>query len=135
MFNWGKKSVKRYEGVNPLLIKCATLALAISKYDMTIPWMGGVRTAADQNELFKAGNSKADGYDKKSYHQSGNALDVIAVGPNPYENHKAFNHFAKLMFRMWQEMIYKGEATGYLYWGGHFGKTGWDRPHWQIVLS
>lgn len=131
MFNWGNKSVKRMEGVNPLLIKCATLALEISSHDMTIPWRGGVRTAEQQHELFKAGNSKADGFDKKSYHQSGNALDVIAVGANPYENHRAFNHFAKLMFRSWQELIYKGEVTGYLYWGGHFGQTGWDKPHWE----
>ena len=70
MFKFGTTSRKRMQGVDPLLIECAERALALSKYDMTIPWMGGIRTAEEQNAIFKDGNSKCDGYEKKSYHQS-----------------------------------------------------------------
>lgn len=118
-------------GVNALLCECARRSLAKSKYDMTIPWMGGVRTDLEQNKLFLAGNSKADGFQIESYHQSGNALDIIPM-IDGHANTKAFNYFAKLMFSTWQEMIYEGKAKGILHWGGHFGKTGWDKPHWMI---
>ena len=78
-FKWGNRSLERMEGVNEFLVECATEALRISKHDMTIPWMGGIRTAEEQNKIFKEGNSKMDGYEKKSYHQSGNALDITPV--------------------------------------------------------
>ena len=58
MFQFGKRSLERMEGVNAMLIKCAKIALSKSRYDMTIPWMGGVRTAEEQNAIFKEGNSK-----------------------------------------------------------------------------
>ena len=131
MFRFGNRSVDRMEGVNDLLVKCAIKALSKSSYDMTIPWMGGVRTALEQKDLFDAGNSKADGFDKRSFHQSGNALDIIPV-IGGYENIRVFNHFAKQMFSTWQLMIYLGEAKGLLYWGGHFGESGWDKPHWEV---
>jgi peptidoglycan L-alanyl-D-glutamate endopeptidase CwlK len=134
MFKFGKKSNERMEGVNPLLIECAERALAKSRYDMTIPWMGGLRTAEEQKSIFEEGNSKCDGYEKESYHQSGNALDVIPVGEMPYLNTTALNHFAQKMFQSWQEMIYQGEAKGRLEWGGLWGRSGWDKPHWQIIL-
>ena len=78
-YKFGSRSLERIEGVNKDLVKCAELALHNSKVDMTIPWMGGVRTAEDQNEIYRRGASQRDGYDKKSYHQSGNALDIIPV--------------------------------------------------------
>lgn len=132
MFEYGNRSEKRMIGVNIKLCECARRALAKSKYDMTIPWMGGVRTDEQQNDLFLDGTTKADGYKLKSYHQSRNALDVKPVGKDGYKNTRAFNHFAKLMFITWQEMIYQGEAKGLLCWGGHFGKSGWDKPHWEV---
>ena len=130
-FKLGTRSLERAKGVNPLLLDCAMKALAISKYDMTVPWMGGVRTAEEQNGLFKEGNSKADGFDKISYHQTGNALDIIPVDGG-YENTRGFNHFAKCMYESWQQKIYEGTAKGILHWGGLFGKDGWDKPHWEI---
>jgi len=133
-YSWGSKSKERMQGVNELLIECATRALSKSKYDFTVPWMGGIRTAEEQKEIFDAGNSKLDGSPgKESYHQSGNALDVIPTGPAPYTQSRKFNHFAQCMFRSWQEMIYQGEAKGRLEWGGLWGESGWDKPHWQIV--
>ena len=120
------------EGVHPALIKCAERALSISKYDMTIPWMGGVRTAEDQRKIFDQGYSQVDGYKKKSYHQTGKALDVIPV-KGGYDNDKAFRHFAKCMFLTWQRMMTRKETEGYfLEWGGHWMNF-IDNPHWQLV--
>jgi peptidoglycan L-alanyl-D-glutamate endopeptidase CwlK len=94
--------------------------------------MGGVRTAEDQNAIFKEGNSKCDGYKKESYHQSGNALDIIPTGEAPYTQTRKFNKFAQIMFKTWQELLVSGEVKGVLYWGGHWGESGWDKPHWEI---
>ena len=131
-FQWGNRSKERMQGVHELPVECATRALSISKHDMTIPWMGGLRTAEEQNDIFKEGNSQLDGYEKKSYHQSGFALDIIPV-QGGYANDKAFRHFAKCMFFTWQLMIREGKAGDFiLEWGGHWQKF-IDVPHWQIV--
>lgn len=45
-----------------------------------------------QYKIFKAGNSKCDGYEKLSYHQSGNALDTVPYidGKYTWNNKQAF---------------------------------------------
>jgi peptidoglycan L-alanyl-D-glutamate endopeptidase CwlK len=132
-FKWGKKSKERMKGVTPLLIECATRALYKSRYDMTIPWMGGVRTESEQNEIYLRGHSKADGYKKLSFHQSGFALDVIPTGEDPYSNTLAMNHFSRCMFDVWQDMLIEGKGTNYyLRWGGVWGASGWDKPHYEL---
>jgi len=131
-YKFGNRSNERMEGVNSVLIQCAGIALGKSQHDMTIPKTGGLRTPEDQNKLFKKGYSQKDGFEKKSYHQSGNALDVIPV-VGGYANDKAFRHFAGKMFSAWQGIIAAGEHQGYtLEWGGHW-QNFLDVPHWQIV--
>lgn len=135
-FHWGSRSKQRMKGVNNDLIICANRALIKSKYDMTIPWMGGVRTPEEQNAIFKEGNSKCDGFKIKSYHQSGNALDIIPVVKG-YKNTRAMNHFANHMLIEWQKMIDESDTTWksqglYMTWGGTFGAQGWDKPHYQV---
>ncbi len=136
MYKFGRGSLKRAEGVNPDLIECAKRALSRSKYDMTIPWMGGVRSAEDQHKIYLDGNSKCDGYENLSYHQTGNAIDVIPVGniEAAYKNTRALNYFARLMLEEWQDMLTYGEATGIMVWGGTFGSTGWDKPHFEVHI-
>jgi len=104
----------------------------MSKHDMTIPGHGGLRTEEEQNQIFKKGHSKCDGYNKKSYHQSGNAVDVIPV-VGLYSNDKGFRHFAACMFHSWQKLLKAGEVRGLLEWGGHW-QNFIDVPHWQIRL-
>lgn len=140
MYKFGARSMRRLEGVNPQLVECLVRSLAESKYDMTIPWMAGVRTPKEQNDIFKEGNSKCDGYEKLSYHQIeaadngyGNAVDAIPVNGG-YENTRALNYFSRLMMINWQEMIAEGIAEGVMIWGGTFGATSWDRPHFEIRL-
>ena len=132
MYKFGTRSKERLQGVNPDLLKCLEMALAMSKHDMTIPGHGGLRTAEEQNQIFKKGHSKCDGYNKKSYHQSGNAVDVIPV-VGLYSNDKGFRHFAACMFHSWQKLLKAGEVRGLLEWGGHW-QNFIDVPHWQIRL-
>lgn len=133
------------EGVNPHLIECAENTILESKFDLTIPWMGGVRTPKNQNDIFLEGNSKCDGYEVLSYHQIeaasngyGNALDIIPVGPDPYQQIRKLNQIGRLMMINWQELVFeyaqKGEDIGVMIWGGTFGSTSWDRPHFEIRL-
>ena len=94
--------------------------------DFTIVSTAGVRTAEEQNKLFLKGYSKCDGYKNKSYHQSGNALDVV-----PYVNggaswdEKELYKVAVCMLQAANDLNYKLE------WGG-FWKTFRDLPHYQI---
>jgi peptidoglycan L-alanyl-D-glutamate endopeptidase CwlK len=133
MYKWGAGSISRMEGINPQLVECATRALSKARYDYTIPWMGGLRTDREQHDIFKEGNSKCDGYEKKSYHQTGNAIDVIPVDKG-YKNTRGLNYFANLMLCEWQIMKDEGKAEGIMTWGGTFGSNGWDKPHFEIRL-
>ena len=132
MYKLGEKSKLSVKGVDQLLIECVERALVKSKYDMTIPWMGGLRTTEEQQAIFSEGHSKCDGVKVTSYHQTGNAIDVIPVGDKPYENTRALNHFANLMLETWQIMIAEGKAKKIMRWGGTFGSDGWDKPHFEI---
>lgn len=143
-YAWGLKSYERMERVNPYLVECAEIVISESIYDLTIPWMGGVRTASEQNAIFKEGNSKCDGFDVLSYHQVeaatngfGNALDIIPSGVDkPYEDTRKLNYVGRAMLTTWQELVFKyaqeGEDIGVMIWGGTFGASSWDRPHFEI---
>jgi len=78
MFRFSSTSKSRLEGVNPALVTVTERALALSPIDFGIAWMGGYRTAKDQYKLYMAGSSKADGYESKSAHQTGKAIDTYA---------------------------------------------------------
>ena len=133
-YRFGDRSIKRLEGVHENLIVCASKALYASDFDMTIPWMGGLRTAKEQNEIFKKGYSQRDGYTRKSYHQTGMAIDIIPVDGG-YTNGAGFRHFAGKMFSQWQSMIKNGQIPEnmYLEWGGHWTSF-IDKPHWQVII-
>ena len=137
------------QGVNPYLIECAEMTIGQSIYDLTIPWMGGTRKAQEQNDLFTGVNnggvstSKCDGFETLSYHQIeaadngfGNALDIIPVGKEPYKETRKLNYIGRLMLLNWQELIFKyaqeGVDIGVMIWGGTFGASSWDRPHYEI---
>ena len=42
------------QGINPILIEFANRLIKKSKYDLTIPWRGGLRTAEEQKEIFNS---------------------------------------------------------------------------------
>ncbi len=78
MFNLSDKSKQNMAGVDPRLVSIVTKALEISIVDFGIPSDGGIRTPERQKELFDKKLSRADGYTKKSKHQTGKALDFYA---------------------------------------------------------
>lgn len=128
-FRLSKRSYERLEGVNPQLIQVLEYALVLSKIDFGIPENGGFRSASTQRGLFIQGLSKADGYDKKSAHQSGNAVDIFA-----YVNGKA----------SWDEHHLSQCATAILtaasqlqlplMWGGLW-RSFVDMPHFEVAKS
>ncbi len=126
MFRFSKTSESRMSDVDPRLIEVARRALEISKIDFGIPQFGGLRTAEEQNQLHKDGASQLDGYDKKSYHQTGKALDVYAYidGKASWER----EHLAMVACAMLQAAAELGVQ---LEWGGLWSSFV-DMPHFQI---
>jgi peptidoglycan L-alanyl-D-glutamate endopeptidase CwlK len=76
-FKLSRRSYDRLTGVDTRHIALAERAIEITPIDFGIAWMGGKRTAEDQNVLFEANNSTKDGYKNLSKHQSGQAWDFI----------------------------------------------------------
>ena len=134
-FNWGRSSITRLSGVNKVLQRFANRLLKRSKIDLTIPWRGGKRTAETQYAIFQSGASQRDGFNKKSYHQSGNALDVVAAGDTiakMYDVEK-LEYIMEVAEVIWCEMEEEGLTEGYvLELGGHW-KNFYDPAHYQIV--
>lgn len=79
-FKLGKKSLGELKGVHPELVKVVKHAITITEQDFTV--FDGIRTAAEQNALFKRGASQIDGYNRKGKHQVqpsgyGEAVDLV----------------------------------------------------------
>ena len=135
-FSFSKSSTENMRGVHPDLVVVFTEAIKNSPIDFGIPDTGGLRTAGDQNTLFQNGVSKCDGFDKVSYHQSGNALDFYA-----YINGKAswdkiqLSIIAGVILATAKRLRKEGKVTNEVKWGGTFGSDsfhGWDMPHFEI---
>ena len=154
MYHLGKKSRERLQGVNPVLIELIEDALKVSPIDFGIPRHGGLRTAQDQHELWQKGRilknstlnpslrsswevvnksqviTYTDGYERKSYHQSGNAFDVYAFINNKASWKK--HHLAMVAGALMSKAKKKGIN---LEWGASFRSStfdGFDFPHFQI---
>ena len=69
LYTFGKSSNDRIDTVSYYLKITARRALMCSPVDFGVPWMGGMRTAKEQNDIFNKGYSRCDGYEKKSNHQ------------------------------------------------------------------
>jgi hypothetical protein len=125
-FKFGQASLNRLQSVDERLQRIANLALSISKVDFGIPSNGGLRTAEEQNRLYHGGKSQLDGYKKKSFHQTGKALDVYAFvnGKASWER----EHLAMVACAMLQA----ASTLGYkLEWGGHW-RNFVDMPHFEL---
>lgn len=137
-FKLGKSSKANRAGVDPRLIEISDRAIEITMVDFGHGPVSGLRTAEIQNELFKDGRSKCDGYLNKSPHQSGKALDFYA-----YVNGRATwepPHLAMVAAAFLQAA---SELGYHVEWGGLWrGKKpqqrngipyGWDCPHIQLM--
>lgn len=126
-FKLSRRSLDRLDSVNPLLIAIVVEAIKTSPIDFGIPEYGGIRTAIEQNDLFRKRKSKCDGFNKKSYHQSGNAFDIYA-----YVNGKASwkKEYLTTIARHIQGVA-KERYNVNLQWGGDWVSFK-DMPHFQI---
>ncbi len=139
IFKFSERSKKVLSTVNSDLQLIFAHAITLSIIDFGIPRTGGKRTAEEQNSLYKDGKSRADGYDKKSYHQTGNAVDVYA-----YVNGKASyspDHLAIIATAVLQASSSLGTP---IEWGGLWSNNGkitnyipygWDAAHFQLIAK
>jgi peptidoglycan L-alanyl-D-glutamate endopeptidase CwlK len=116
------RSLEKFKGVHPLLVKCAQMALERSTVDFQIS--EGVRSLERQQALYEAKKSRT----MKSYHLEGKAIDVFALVNNEvswtlsdYKKiNEAFQSAAK-------------ELGIKITWGGSW-KSIIDGPHFQIEV-
>ena len=142
MYRWSKKSRDIIITVKEPLQIWAEELITQSLIDLSIPEWGGKRTAEYQNELFRKGWSKADGYEKKSNHQSGNALDVCAFSNGKQSfNQERLGYIGGLGLKVWEELKESEQVPMdlYLHWGGLWytpnddpSGLGWDLPHFEL---
>lgn len=138
-FKFSKRSFKRMQGVDSDLIIVFNEAIKVSPIDFGIPRYGGLRTAEKQNEMFNDPDieTNCDGYENKSYHQTGLALDFYAYinGAASWEIVHLAMVAATLMSTA-KRLKKEGKIKIDLCWGGTFGSTsfhGWDMPHTQAI--
>jgi len=127
LYRLSNSSKTNREGIDPRLIKLSDLAIKMTIVDFGHGKTAGFRTAIQQNKLFKDNKSRADGYNKLSYHQSGRALDFYA-----YVDGKASwdkGHLAQVAAAFFQAASIKGYK---IIWGGLW-KSFQDYPHIQLV--
>ena len=124
-------------GVHPDLKLVFQAALDDSPVDFGIPGHGGLRTEGEQNELFVKGKSKCDGFNEKSNHQSGNALDFYAyVNGAASWNGVHLAMVAAVILSTAERLRIEGLINIEIKWGGTFGSDnfdGWDFPHIEIA--
>ncbi len=126
-FKLSARSKNRRIGIDPRLIEISDLAITITNVDFGHPRYAGLRTTAQQRELFDAGLSGCDGTDKCSKHQDGKALDFYA-----YVDGKASWDEAHLT-TVAAAFLQAASMLGYkLQWAG-FWNNSWDKPHVQLV--
>lgn len=124
-YTLSKTSLRNLDGVHPELIDVVKMAIQITKIDFGIPSSGGYRTASQQNELYRDKKSQLDGFDKKSNHQTGNAVDVFAYvdGKASWDEH----HLSMVACAMLEAANRLGVN---LRWGGLW-KSFVDMPHFE----
>ena len=142
-YKLSENSRRNRKGVDPRLIEISNLAIQITTVDFGHGPDSGVRTATRQNELFKDGQSKADGYDRKSNHQIpdgeeyGRALDFYAYVNGASWQHHHLSQVACAFLQAASMLGYKVK------WGGLWKSKspkkvngigyGWDMPHIELL--
>jgi len=126
----GNRSLKNLENVNPKLIEVVVRVLERGNVDFTIT--NGFRSVKEQQTLYAKGRTKPgkkvtnlDGVKKKSYHQSGKAIDFIPYPFRGWDDEKGFKRVGEELKKVSQEL---GYACSY---GGDW-KSFNDYPHFQI---
>jgi len=135
-YQFSKASIDRMDGVHQDLVKLFLYSIKNSPIDFGIPKFGGLRTALEQNKLYRNGVSNADGVLNLSKHQEGLALDVFAYVDGKASWNKAhLSMIAGVILSNAVILRKKGFITSKIKWGGTFASQkldGWDMPHFEI---
>ena len=124
-YRFGQTSLKRMDGVHPLLRECAERALSYGVLDLTVPPLGGLRTLDDQRKLVAKGASQTlNSLHRKQRSGYGHAVDLVPY-PVDWNNIERFAVASSLMFRAAMEVGAQIES------GGHW-KSFKDWPHYQL---
>lgn len=115
-----------------ILVKAVKDFIKYAPMDFCVIKNGGFRTAKTQLDLFNRGVSKCDGIVKKSYHQTGLAVDLV-----PWINGKASWSRENCLFLAGAFLAYcktkKIPVTSGADWNGDGNlEDGWDPCHFQI---
>jgi peptidoglycan L-alanyl-D-glutamate endopeptidase CwlK len=137
MFKLSERSFKRSKGINLKLINLILLAIKRTPIDFGVADKGGLRTAEQQHELYLAGASQCDGYEKISKHQMGEAVDLIPfVGNKAVNNKEMMCVVAGVMFACASELNIE------IRWGLDWNKNGDirdnkfnDMYHFEIISN
>lgn len=127
----GKRTLKNISNIDSKLCLVVGMALARGRIDFTV--INGLRTLEEQQELYAQGRSKPgrivtnmDGIIKKSYHQSGKAIDFIPCPFKGWDDKQGF-------IDVGQELKF---CAKYLGFESTYGGTDWgnflDLPHFQL---
>ncbi len=115
-YKLGSRSRAELKGVHPDLVKVVERAIEITEQDFIV--FDGLRTAADQNALYRRGASQRDGYRRKSEHQVqasgyGQAVDLVPwINGKPVWDWDAIYLIADAMVQAAKELGVR------LRWGG-----------------
>lgn len=125
-YAFGKSSLKRMNGVHPLLVECAERTLSYGVMDLTVPQLGGIRTLEDQEKLVAKGAS----WTLNSLHRPqstgfGHAIDLVPY-PVDWDDLHRFAMMGALMFRASKEIGMPLE------WGAFWSEDNRDYPHFQL---
>ncbi|MCP4990796.1 MAG: M15 family metallopeptidase [Colwellia sp.] len=105
--------------------------IKVTPIDFCIIKNGGYRTAEEQKELFDKGNSKCDGYQYKSRHQSGMAVDLV-----PWINGKpTWDKFAALEIAKAFYFFCKGQGLNVRSgadWNEQYHWVDFDPYHYEV---
>lgn len=118
------RSFMELKGVHPDLGRVFRTAANRLATKFTIS--DGLRTVAEQAEMFRRKASKCDGVKKISKHQTGHALDVVLwVNDKPTWSLPLYRAFAKEIKAIAAELGVK------IVWGGDW-KVFVDGPHFEV---
>lgn len=119
-FILSQKSLRRLEGVNPVLVQVVKRAIQITPIDFIV--VEGLRTKERQAYLVEKGASKT----MNSRHLTGDAVDLAPIVDNKVSwDWKHFYPLAEAVKQAAKEVKVEVE------WGGDWTSFK-DGPHWQL---
>jgi peptidoglycan L-alanyl-D-glutamate endopeptidase CwlK len=127
-----ESSRQNRSGVDERLVRISDRAIEITLIDFGHGRDSGKRLPSRQNELFNEEKSKCDGYIKKSYHQTGRALDFYAFIDGKASWQRDYLAMVACAFLQAASELEIKIAWGGLWRSKSHQFYGWDMPHIQL---